>query len=421
MEKYLKEALDTLIEIENTSSMNEKLRLLNEQKDNYTLKEILHFSFNPYIKTGLGYTKLTNAKEDTESWLDISCPIEGIFNYLILNGTGRDTDASYVRKYIDLFDEKYTAILYKIFTKLMNIGISATTIHKVWPGLIPGFGVQLACAYDNVRDSIDNKVVMVTQKFDGNRCFARVKNHKCTFYSRSGKEITGLDTVENELSRLVDGWYDGELMAETFTDTQSQVRRKGKKEVIFHIFDYLLLEEVLDQNCIHTYIQRRQRLENIFKNIEKFKNVELVPIIARGICTYDWIIEMLDKYSDIGWEGIMLNDINATYKFYRTSDLVKVKRSYTLDLKVLSVEEGNGTFEGTMGKMIVDYKGYTVGVGSGLNKEMREYYWKRPDELVGKIIEVRYNEISKDKSGNLSLRFPRFVRIRNDKTEPSYD
>ena len=39
--------------------------------------------------------------------------------------------------------------------------------------------------------------------------------------------------------------------------------------------------------------------------------------------------------------------------------------------------------------------------------------------VQGKIVEVQYFEITKDKTGTESLRFPVFKHLRTDKTEPS--
>ena len=63
-----------------------------------------------------------------------------------------------------------------------------------------------------------------------------------------------------------------------------------------------------------------------------------------------------------------------------------------------------------------------VGVGSGLSDELRAEIWSNKREYFGKIIEVKYKSISKDKNTGLrSLQFPVFVRFRDDKNEPSYD
>lgn len=427
MNEQLRAALNTIIDIQDASGLNRKKELLSWQENNDTLKDILYFVFNPYIRTGIGWAKLKKIKSPEYIEIEPGHTIQGMFTYLIHNNTGRDRDIMYVWNYIDAMTkgevqkDRFSEVLGSIFTKNLKLGISTTTIHKVWPGLIPGFGVQLACKWQDNIEYLRGKEVFITEKLDGNRCFAQVKDHKCTFYSRSGREIEGLDDVGGELSRLVDGWYDGELIAKTFNETQQIVRKKGtKSNLVFNIFDYLRNEEVEKQEGIFIYRYRRSELMSIFYGIEKFQNVKLVPVIWHGIFNEDIVIKTLDKYTSQGSEGIMLN-LDSTYQFNRTADLLKVKKMYTLDLEIIGMSEGSGEFSNSCGALIVNYKGFPVGVGSGISKEERYMFWNNKDQYIGRVIEVQAFEESTDQNGNLSLRFPVYKGLRPLGKEVSYD
>ena len=54
-----------------------------------------------------------------------------------------------------------------------------------------------------------------------------------------------------------------------------------------------------------------------------------------------------------------------------------------------------------------------VSVGSGFSEKQREDLWKIREELLGKIVEISAQELTKN-----SLRFPVFVKFREDKAEP---
>ena len=72
--------------------------------------------------------------------------------------------------------------------------------------------------------------------------------------------------------------------------------------------------------------------------------------------------------------------------------------------------------------IVCDYKGFTLRVGSGFTDEQRLYYWNNQQEIINQLVEIQYFEESKDKkTGDLSLRFPVFKRVRDDKDEVSYD
>ena len=115
----------------------------------------------------------------------------------------------------------------------------------------------------------------------------------------------------------------------------------------------------------------------------------------------------------------MINIANASYQKKRTSDILKVKKMNTVDLFVTSIFEGKGKYKGTLGGVMIEYKGQPVGVGSGFSDNQRKIIWAHPDNIIGKLIEVQYFEESKDKNGNPSLRFPVFKTIRLDKNEES--
>lgn len=422
MNEQLKEALNTLLDVQDASGLNRKRDLLYSHRSCETLKDILYFVFNPYIRTGIGTTKLKKMdKAPIYVNIEEGCTIQGMFTYLIHNNTGRDQDIAYVWNYINCQPEQFRPLLSSIFTKCMKLGVSTTTIHKIWPNLIPGFGIQLACKWQDNIGILKNEEIFITEKLDGNRCFAQVKDHNVVFYSRSGREIEGMEDIKEELSKMVDGWYDGELLAKSFEETQSTLRTKGnKKGLVFNIFDYLTEQEVENQIGSHDYLDRRGYLEYIFRDVEKMNTLNVVPVIYRGKFDEECILKMLQEYTSRGSEGLMIN-LNSPYQFNRTNQLLKVKNMGTLDLKIIGMQEGRGEFADTCGALTVEYKGYPVGVGSGLNKEDRIYFWNNKEEIIGRVAEVQYFEETKDQFGNLSLRFPVFKGLREEGKEVSYN
>ena len=91
------------------------------------------------------------------------------------------------------------------------------------------------------------------------------------------------------------------------------------------------------------------------------------------------------------------------------------------DLICTNVIEGEGKFRGTLGLIECDYHGYTLGVGSGFSDKQRRYYWEHPNEIIGKIVQIKYKNETKNKQGGLSVQFPIFQCVRNDKDTPSYN
>ena len=118
-----------------------------------------------------------------------------------------------------------------------------------------------------------------------------------------------------------------------------------------------------------------------------------------------------------GYEGIMIKDPKAVYECKRSVAWLKQKPFIEVSLTVVGTEEGTGRNAGKLGALIVegedDGKFIRTNVGSGLTDSNRGEFWNDRDSLIGGIIEVRADAITKSQDGEFySLRFPRFLRFR---------
>ena len=116
----------------------------------------------------------------------------------------------------------------------------------------------------------------------------------------------------------------------------------------------------------------------------------------------------------------MLN-LDAPYECKRVKTLIKVKKFFDISLRVVNVEEGTGRNKGKLGAIVCKYFDNTVNGGSGQTYEQRFYYWEHKHEILNKIVDVKYKEVTTDKKTGLkSLQFPTFSCIRNssDKAIP---
>ena len=422
-----------LEKIKNTSSSNEKQAILEQNKNNELLKEILKFVYNPYFRTGLSSKKIKKKITPTEYRLLLQPDnsITYIFNYLKDHNTGTDQDIAHVQWYIRNYSEGCPEIVEVILTQNLKIGMTAKSINKVWNNLIPEFNVMLADKYWEKIDKLEQEKprILVTQKLDGMRCTTIKLGDKINLMSRSGQLMTGFVEIEHELRELPDGVYDGEILADLsidnsldlFASTVSAARTKDtkKKNMTYNVFDYVKkVEEFVTGMFSESCVQRKQNLENILKKAH-CNYIKYVEVLYDGEYNSDIVDKLLNKALSLQQEGIMLNIADAPYQKKRTADILKVKKMNTVDLFVTNVFEGKGKYKGTLGGVVVEYKGQPVGVGSGFSDIQRKMIWEHPESIVGKLIEVQYFEESKDKNGKPSLRFPVFKKIRLDKNEES--
>ena len=91
--------------------------------------------------------------------------------------------------------------------------------------------------------------------------------------------------------------------------------------------------------------------------------------------------------------------------------LLKVKQFHDTEVKITAFLDGKGKFKGVMGAiMIEDTDGNTCKIGSGFTETQRE----NPPFKIGDEITMKYFERCKaDKKGNVSYRFPTFLKMKD--------
>lgn len=423
----MKDLLDIFNKLQNESSRTGKELILEENKSNILFTSILNFVYNPFIVTGLSTKKINkkvNVNLNSEDRRYVK-NIEQMMEYLKKNNSGRDYDISIIQSFMSKLSDEEANLVKEIATKSLKVGLTEKTINKIYgKGTIESFSVMLAESYAKKEDKVNGKFY-ITLKLDGNRCIAIKQDDKVKFFTRKGQLIEGMVELEKEFEKFPNGnAYDGEILLknennvpsdELFRATQKVVRKDGvKKNLEFHMFDMLPVNEFKNGKSKDTYEKRRNTLELLFSKIDSSLIYKL-PVLYVGE-DKDMIGVLMKWAEENGYEGLMVNTANGLYQTKRTDALLKVKKFQTGDLLVVGIEKAiSGQFEGLLGRINVEYRGSIVGCGSGFTIEQRRYFTENPNEIVGKIVEIQFFEESKDENGNLSLRFPVFKCVRTDK------
>jgi ATP-dependent DNA ligase len=109
-----------------------------------------------------------------------------------------------------------------------------------------------------------------------------------------------------------------------------------------------------------------------------------------------------------GNEGLVLRKFNQRKGIY---DWLKVVPKKQADVRITGFKEGTGRLKGTLGSIQTNHGS----VGSGFDDKGRYAIWHNRGALMGAIIQVEYREVTEKGK----LRFPAFVRFREDKNEES--
>ena len=426
----MKEVIKIFKQIQETSSTNDKKAIIAANKDNELFKKCLVFLLDGNINTGISNKKINKKVEPSSElapyYLCMNSTFEEVMDYLNKNNTGTDVDIYEIQCFLEGHKE-YREFYEQMITKSFRLGADSKVVNSVIPGLIPTWEVMLGTSIEHCKLP-ENTWFSLSQKLNGNRC----TYYNGDFYTRQNKKYIGLNHIKADIEKIPNAKeyvFDGELIYknnEGLSDSSAFQKGTGiannksesKEELKLVLFDVLPKEEFDNKISKDTYKIRKKHLLDL-KQYET-ENIEIVQMFYEGTDQLE-IWKWLDYCEQHDMEGCMLN-LDTPYECNRTKSLMKIKKFYDFDLQIVGYEEGTGRNKGRLGAFVVDYNGNKVKVGSGYSDEERVNFWNNRDKYIGRVITVKYKEISKDKKTGLeSLQFPVYCGIRELGKEPSYE
>tara|TARA_R110000851_G_scaffold5402_2_gene22407 strand:+ start:336 stop:1235 length:900 start_codon:yes stop_codon:yes gene_type:complete len=247
--------------------------------------------------------------------------------------------------------------------------------------------------------------------------------------SRAGRAIPSLVGLSASLSAFeqtkqitVKGTIIFEILVEgipVFSELNGMLNRsKGECECKGA---YLMVHDFVTADDEAVPFLERYQLASAYVEALGHPKVRIAPIIATGDCNeVQRQAELIwDRRSkDTSDEGAIGKRIDAPYSAgKRNKDIIKVKSEVTLECVVVGLEEGEGKYVGTLGKLIVQQKNGLTHSVSGMSDEERYQWWTNPDYIKGQVVELAAMQILE----NGSLREGRFKAVRHDKTVSEID
>lgn len=427
----MEDVLKIIRELEQTSSTNDKIAIMEKEKDNELFKRVLLYTYDTNMQFGFSEKNLKKLLE--HKTVIAKNPWRDVFEMLDTLATSNINNAlrQGVKTFLLQQEEDMRELYIRMLIKDLRCNISVKTINKAIERLIEVWQIQQAYSLSKVKLKAGEWIAL-SLKLNGIR--SSFLDDK--FKSRQNKIMSGYDHIKEDLKKLgIDYLFvDGEMIRknidnvpdeENFRLTTSIVNSddSDKTQIKFVIFDMITKEDFIRGESKLKYKERLMCLEKIREKIKKLnlQHVEVVKIYYTGT-DHSKIQEILAKVDSEGYEGLMLLR-DCPYRTKRNNGILKVKTFLNADVRIIGAEEGDGKYKDMLGAFIIDWKGVNkVNVGSGYDDNQRKNFWLHKDEYMGKILQIKYKVETKDKDTGLpSVQFPIFQCIRFDKIKPSYD
>ena len=413
---------DFLSELNESNSSNYKISTLKKYQNSEIVKQLLKLTYDKNnFNFGMSRTRLLGILNES----NFPEGIDKIDDYLdLLQENSGKLSGNSAKEFYSLLLQKLTedsrVILLNILGRDLKCGINIKNINKVFKNLIPKPNYMRCAVFSEKLVKKIHFPAMLQLKMDGTYREFNVSNGTVSAKTRAGEEYFN-PVLFNEMMNFPDGYYMGELTI----DGESRFTGNGLinslnpplDKIIFTCWDFLTFDEYTGK-VKTSYIDRFNRLQNLIESRD-FKQVKLVE--NHVVNNVSEALKQVSLWMSEGLEGGVLKDFNNTFKNGTSNTQLKIKLKVDAEMRITGFTEGTpGTKrEGKIGAIqFANDEGTIKGQCSGFSDAELEEFSKNKDSLVGKIISVEFNDITKAENNEYyALSHPRFIEIRNDKNE----
>jgi ATP-dependent DNA ligase len=266
--------------------------------------------------------------------------------------------------------------------------------------------VELAYNYNPTKDyGVSNW--WASPKYDGVRGIFDITNNG--LFTRQGKRIWGVRTIEESCRAYVESFKDTNIDIETvegelwmpgvdFPTISGEVNK-------FQCDDKNLILKVF---VVKSNMTSNEMISNL---PDPGEYPLLEPVEYQSILNTPVSVSEFASNNTYSEEGIVLRHESISYTEGRSHNLLKVKKMYTSEFTITSINKGSGKYSGSLGSinitnMINDVM-INSRIGTGFTDQERNTIWNNQSEYLGRSVEILYMGLT---SGG-SLRQPVFIKV----------
>ena len=418
--------------LQNAKGTLEKSAILGQNKDNEMLKAFLKTCYDPSISFYISKVPTVSPTGDN---YDFSMGhIEGMLYHLADRTLTGKTASNWLANLSACASDDCRELIHLLIGRSVGAGVGDTMILKVWPTL---YFVPPYCRCSLLDDKAKAKFSKLTEfflqpKLDGSYLALVTKaGEPPKAITRAGGHYP--TRFAEKLSKGLPDGFVGLGEVEVFRDDKLLPRQEGngilnsvlkggnEEDFAEHNFrltcwDMLTPEEFKDGKSLVPYNFRLQALYNLLDEFHS-ESVFIIPNTKVGGLAEAY--KIYSTYTAAGMEGAVMKTMDNVWRDGTSKDMVKMKISFEIDLEITAVIEGTGKAKGMMGAVSVQSREGILqsDVGTGWSDEARKYIWSIREQIIGKILTVKANDIisNRNNSGK-SLFLPVAIEVRYDKS-----
>jgi len=435
--------LDILIELKaqtGAGSVDRKMEILSEHKDNKLLKDFFFWCLEPSIN--YWQSKIT-IKDNVDTVGDLRDTMKDIMEELVsreITGNKAKSRLSELHSYLG---NKDAQVLERIITRKPDVGFNVGTVNKIWPDLIydpaymrcKGYSPKLVKDWDFAGGNVWSDV-----KKDG--MFNNlILSDEIRFETRSGEDlekvVDNLDGIYHLQLRVIKGlleeggiknpvlhgelvcWRRGEAIERSKSNgIINKVKLGGifpdDVTLIISVWDYIPLANFLSHKPYPVkYKIKRKILKDILAKlgISAIQFIDSKPVKSQ-IEAQKHFVACLQA----GLEGTVLKNGELIWKYHTSPNQLKLKNKFRFEMEVSGFTKGEGKYASTFGSMLIMSEcGKLKSAISGMTDKVRNFIHKNRMKFLNSVVEVEANGLFVNDDGSYGLMHPRFKHLRTDR------
>lgn len=355
-----------------------KQDIMNSYKDNELFKKVCFMTYNNKMTFGINKKTFPERQDGFGNNLCLDDALKELETNFATRVVSGGAAVLSLKGILSNLSESDSEVIRRVMMRDLDVGINVSTINKVWPKLIKEQPQMLASPEDQklIDKILKNGNAFAEMKADGARGFGDISQNQVNFFSRSGKEYTGLTRITNAI--LASGWgnwvVDGEFVVreskkhievDIMASLMGEIEESSDVDPTKKVFDResgngimnkslqgTITDEESDDIVYQVWdivprgvyygddkstMTQEQRREMLIKFVNSVDDDCIEVIESTPVKTMEDVRRVYQGYVKNGFEGIILKDGNSVWEDRRSKSYVKFKEKYPFDLEIVDV------------------------------------------------------------------------------------